>query len=97
MMAVSSPDLNVPLMHLSKALYPRFLPSLTEYDRSENSMSTGGRFGKCVRAAMGFLWSPYPLGTFGTRPVIAAPAPPLQRLFCEPLKQDLEKKVIFET
>lgn len=85
--AVSSPDLNVPFIHLSKALYPRFLPSLTEYERSENSMSTGGRLGKCVSVAIGFFWSPYPLGIFG-RPVIAVvPAPPLQRLIWEPLKQ----------
>lgn len=84
-MAVSSPDLNVPFMHLSKALYPLFLPSLTEYDKSENSMSTGGRLGRCVREAMGFFWSPYPLGIFG-RPVMAVvPAPPLHRLICEPL------------
>lgn len=47
--AVNSLDRNLPLTPLSIVLKPRFRPSDTEYDISVNEISTGGRFGKCVR------------------------------------------------
>lgn len=48
MIAVNSPDLNLPLTPFSIVLNPRLRPSDTEYDMSLNVISTGGRFGKCV-------------------------------------------------
>jgi hypothetical protein len=46
--AVSSPDRNLPFTPLSIVLKPLRRPSETEYEISLNEMSTGGRFGRCV-------------------------------------------------
>lgn len=89
MMAVKRPDWKCPWTHLRIVLKDFFsLPSGTEYESSENSISTGGRLGRCVRVTMGRF---RPLGlllcTFLARArllIVPFPfvcKPPLHRLF----------------
>lgn len=82
MMPVSSPDLNFPFTHFNIVLYPLFLPSDTEYDKSMNWMSTDGLLGKCVSDIVGFFWLlGLLLSTFLKVPalVIVTDEDPLQR------------------
>lgn len=59
MMAVICPLRNFPETLFKIVLKPRKCPSGTEYEISQNSMSTGGRCGRCDSDMVPFFW---PLG-----------------------------------
>lgn len=63
MMAVSSPLRNLPETLFSMVFKPRLRPSETEYEISANSMSTGGRCGRCDSVTVPFFW-PFGLQLF---------------------------------